>query len=306
MSGVFLLGFTWAAILISLIGIVCRILALSRLPVHLRWELAPIPREKRKESYGGSYLEEYEWWKTARRTSVVGPLFFILKEIFSLHSVQRNNPSLWPFSLAMHLGIYFFIGSIFLHVASVILSLINARMAPTEAYLKVVSLAAFCGYLFGSAGSIGLLLKRVLDKDLRWSNDTGKLFNLFFLAAVFVSGGYALVVSTDEAWAVSFFIEGIIMFDTTLSIGFPLAMHVVLLLVFCAYLPFTNMIHFIGKYFIFHEVMWDDRPMNRQMERELDDLLSQPLDWAAKHAVAGEQRSWAEIAEETGDERTKS
>jgi len=57
MSGIVWHIFAFGAIRIFLIVITYRTLAIIRLPVHLRWELAPIPHEKGKSRYGGSYLE---------------------------------------------------------------------------------------------------------------------------------------------------------------------------------------------------------------------------------------------------------
>jgi nitrate reductase gamma subunit len=180
MSGVFLIVFAWSAIAVFLVVTICRILAIARLPVHLRWELAPIPREKGR--WGGSYLEEYEWWKAARKTSAVGPLLYIVKEIFVLRSVWKHNRSLWPFSFAMHMGIYLFFGALLLHVVLVVRSY-ELQIATIQVCLDVVSTMALCSYLMGAAGTIGLLLKRVFDPNLRWSNGTGTFLNLIFLAA---------------------------------------------------------------------------------------------------------------------------
>ncbi len=32
------------------------------MPIHLRWELYPVPHEAGKAEYGGGYLEETSWW----------------------------------------------------------------------------------------------------------------------------------------------------------------------------------------------------------------------------------------------------
>ena len=40
--------------------------------MHVRWELYPVPHEAQKAHYGGSYLEESEWWKKPREVSLLG------------------------------------------------------------------------------------------------------------------------------------------------------------------------------------------------------------------------------------------
>jgi nitrate reductase gamma subunit len=304
MSGRFLIVFAWCALAFFLTATVWRILAIARLPVHLRWDLAPIPRERGKR--GGTYLEEYEWWKKARKTSAVAPLVYIVKEIFLLRSVWRHNRALWPFSFAMHLGIYLLFGAV------LVLTLLAVRVyelqtGTVQIGLNVASTMALCSYLLGTAGTVGLLLKRVFDPNLRWSNDTGTFLNLLFLAAVFVSGGYAWFVSHNAAGGAATLIGRDIALLGGFRISFPLGLHVTLFLLFCIYLPLTNMVHFAAKYFSFHAVLWNDKPLNERMEREMADLLSHPVGWNASHTRADGRESWAEVAkEEGGNDRTRS
>ena len=56
MSGLILVV-SYALVAVFLLGFVVRTVRLARMPVHLRWELAPIPHEKGRGQYGGSYLE---------------------------------------------------------------------------------------------------------------------------------------------------------------------------------------------------------------------------------------------------------
>src|SRR4030042_1622598 len=105
MSGIFWHVFTFSAILLFLVLAIYRVLDIIRKPVHLRWELAPIPHEKGKGKYGGSYLEEYEWWRKPRRHSHIAPIIYMLREIFLMRGVWKNNRSLWPFSSLLHAGI---------------------------------------------------------------------------------------------------------------------------------------------------------------------------------------------------------
>jgi len=306
MSGVFLVAFAWSALAVLLIGIACRTLAIARLPLHLRWELAPVPREKRKGGYGGSYLEEYEWWKRERKRSTVAPLLFMIREIFLLRSVWKHNRSLWPFSFAMHTGIYLFVGALLFHVALVLHSY-ELQTATIQICLDVISAMALCSYLLGTAGTIGLLLKRVFDRNLRWSNSTGTFLNLLFLAAVSVSGGYAWFGSPNAVFEVGELIGRAISFSGGFAIADPLAVHVTLLLLFWICLPFTSMIHFAAKYFTYHGVIWNDKPLNERMEREVADLLSQPVQWEARHAKLEGKGSWIEVAKEgTCDEGKQS
>jgi nitrate reductase gamma subunit len=76
--------------------------------------------------------------------------------------------------------------------------------------------------------------------------------------------------------------------------------HVAVALVFLAYLPFSQMMHFVAKYFTYHQVRWDDRPLEPggAIEREVTELLQQPVTWAAPHVGADGKKNWVDIATE--------
>ena len=52
MSSVILLAVPYVSIIIFIIGLIYRALKLKGMPVHLRWELTPVPHEKGKAKYG--------------------------------------------------------------------------------------------------------------------------------------------------------------------------------------------------------------------------------------------------------------
>ena len=62
--------FCYACVAVFFTCVVMRFLKLARLPVHVRWELYPVAHEPgAKAKYGGSILEEPEWWTKPRKTS---------------------------------------------------------------------------------------------------------------------------------------------------------------------------------------------------------------------------------------------
>jgi nitrate reductase gamma subunit len=71
---------------------------LARMPVHLRWDPYPIPHEKGRAHYGGSYFEEINWWTNPAQVSVRSELTEMGKEIFFIQSMYHNNRPLWLFS----------------------------------------------------------------------------------------------------------------------------------------------------------------------------------------------------------------
>ena len=304
MSGIVWHIFVFGVIAIFLIVITYRTLAIIRLPVHLRWELAPIPHEKGKGRYGGSYLEEYEWWNKPQRRSLIAPIIYMLTEIFLLRGIWQHNRALWPLTFAFHMGIYLIVGMLFLLVVSAVLIIAEVPLSVLNVFLGIASVFALVGYLLGSLGAIGLILKRALDSNLRPFNTISKYFNLVFLGVVFISGSYAWFNSGYFASEVSLFIKRLITLDAGVTLTFPLSLHIVISLLFILYLPWTDMIHIIAKYFTYHEIRWNDRPQDEKMKRELRGLLAQPVSWSASHVEADGKKNWVDITtKKTSDEK---
>jgi len=303
MSGIFWHIGVFGALAVFLIVTIYRAIALARLPVHLRWELAPIPGEKGKGKYGGSYLEEYEWWKKRRQKSFFAPLKYMAVEIFLLRAIWRHNRALWPLTLSFHTGIYLVFAMLILSIVNAILIITGVPTSVLDVFLVITSIVALAGYLLGGLGAISLLLKRTLDANLRPFNSTSKYFNLVFLGAVFVSGAYSWFVLPDFALSLSQFIKGLVTLDAGVTVSFPLSLHVILASLFFLYLPWTDMIHFVAKYFTYHEIKWDDTPKDARMEKELEGLLSQPVSWSAEHVKADGKKSWADLTKKKTDEQ---
>jgi nitrate reductase gamma subunit len=302
MYGVGWLVLVWGAIAVLVVVVVWRMVRIARQPLHLRWELAPIPHEKGKRRYGGSYLEEHEWWTKKRTKAVIAPVLYMAEEILLLRGVWRGNRSLWPFSFALHSGMYLLILTVLTQMALTGLSVGGVRS--TVAFLLgVASFSMITSCVLGSIGAVGLILKRGIGRDLRWSNSTQTFLNLAVLGAVFVSGLVVWCVSADPAKAVSGLAKDLLSFDTSLSLSPSLAIHVGALALCCVYLPFTSMMHFAAKYFMYHGVRWNDEPLNERMEREVEALLAQHVTWSERHTGLSERTSWtALVAEGTEDE----
>jgi nitrate reductase gamma subunit len=296
MSGITWQVFTFGAIGVSSLVIAYRTWAIIRLPLHLRWELAPIPHEKGKGRYGGSYLEEYEWWNKPRARSRVSPMMYMAREILLLSGVWQHNRGLWPLAFSLHMGVYLISGMLPLLLVSTVLSLAESPPYILHCSLSIASVLAQGGYLLGGVGSIGLVFKRVLDSSLRPFSTISRYFNLLFLGAVFVSGGYAWIKSGDTVPAMSLFMKGLITLDSGVTVAFPLSLHILISLLFVLYLPLTDMIHFIAKFFMFHQIRWDDEPQDKRMERELSVLLAQHVTWSAPHVGADGERDWTDVA----------
>jgi nitrate reductase gamma subunit len=296
MSGIVWHIVTLGAVIIFLVIIVYRAIAIVRLPVHLRWELAPIPHEKGKGGYGGSYLEEFEWWRRPRRRSRIAPIIYMFREIFLLKGIWKNNRALWPLSFGLHTGIYILVITFLLQVLNAVFIITKVPESTLDVTFTVASVLALAGYLLGGSGAIGLILKRALDAGYRPFTTVTRYLPLVFLILVFFSGIYAWFATGDFARETSAFIKSLVTIDTGITAAFPLSMHFIICLLFIIYLPLTDMAHFMAKYFTYHYIRWNDTPQNEKMTRELQRLLTQPVGWSATHVPARGQKSWADTA----------
>jgi nitrate reductase gamma subunit len=285
----------WGLLALFLVAFVVRTVRIARLPVHLRWELAPVPKEKTRGKYGGSYLEEYEWWRKPREESRLTELVYMLKEIVFLKALHEHNRRLWWFSFPFHMGLYLLIVAGALLVAGGALSAAG-RSVPELG--GVVGALALAGNGLGIAGAAGLFGSRLIDGKLRRFTTPVAFFNLLLLAAVFGTG-VAAVLSVDEfGIRVVGLAAGVLRGRSPELVPGLLAGHAALVVVFLAVLPFGQMMHFVAKYFTYHQVRWDDRPLEAgsSLEREVREMLGRPVTWSAAHVGADGVKTWADIA----------
>ena len=298
LSSTFLVVVAWILLAVFIVAFVLRTIRIARLPVHLRWELAPVPHEKGKSRYGGSYLEEYEWWTKPREKDLVREASYMLQEILLLKSVWEHNRGLWWFSFPFHIGMYVLIAA----GASLLLrGVLEAAAVQTAGeWGSGISILAGVGFALGGIGALGLLCKRLAEPRLRDFTTPAALFNLILLLAIFVTGGYAVLASQNFAGSVWGFGTALLTGGPSVQVPTILAAHLLLALLFLAYLPFSRMMHFVAKYFTYHQVRWDDEPLTAggRLEREANRLLGQPLTSAAPHVNANGSMNWVDVATE--------
>lgn len=283
-----------AAALIFLIGNITRVVRILRAPAHIRWDLYPIPKGPReKQRYGGSYFEETEWWTKPQSHGRIGEFLFVVKEVLFLRGVRENFRALWPWSLALHWGLYLYI---FIVAAG-----IKTRLLQIAHFNVTVSLGFKAACLVGCLGALGLIVTRCTFPRLRPFTTRSTLFNLVFLLAIFLTGAASAFVHPNSlpSPVVAASSPGSPQF-TALETA-----HVVLLALFLAYFPFTHMTHMFMKYFTWHRVRWDDTPAvhDARIDSQLSANLGRPVSWYAGHISGTEPRTWSDVVtRENSDE----
>jgi nitrate reductase gamma subunit len=159
---------------------------------------------------------------------------------------------------------------------------------------------AGAGFALGGIGALGLLVSRFADPRFRDYTTPAALFNLILLLAIFVTGGYVVAASQDLSGSLWSYGTGLVTGDLSVELSGVEQAHFLLALVFLAYLPFTRMMHFVAKYFTYHQVRWDDEPLvaGGRLEQEANRLMEQPVTWGADHVNANGSKNWVDVATE--------
>ena len=198
---------TYLAIAVFILGVLKRIVAYKRNPMHLRWELYPVAHEGGgRASYGGGYLEELEWWNKPRETSRIRELSVMIPEMLFLKAAYEHNRPLWMVSFPFHFGLYLTFGLVALLVFCAVAQLAGLP-ADSGLLALVVGICAILGpfaFSLSLVGALGLLRRRLRDPALRNYSAMEHYFNLvLFIATMCVAlahlgnGGSHL---RDGAW----------------------------------------------------------------------------------------------------------
>ena len=292
----------YAGLLIFFAGCLKRIIQYANTPLHLRWELYPLPHEHPyRAAYGGSYFETLDWWRKPQVAHHRGDVLFLAEEVIFLKSLRDYNRKLWLPSLMFHFGLYLAIVATVCAAAISAAGLFFTGSAVVGIVAIVAPLVKFSGVAaaaFIVAGALWLLVHRMVDSGMKNSTHAGDIFNLLFFIAAFslLIGGY--LMRAPGTASLGEFARGVVDFDRSLRLGPIFAAGAILSAVLVAYIPFTHMAHFIAKYFTWHSVRWDDLRNDRgsAIEGKIAAALNYKPTWSAPHMGADGKRTWGEIA----------
>lgn len=290
----------YVSILFFLSAVTWKTIKYARMPVHLRWELYPVAHETRRK-YGGSRLEELDWWTKPRRKSYFGEIKYILREGLLFEKCYRNNRGLWYFTYPFHMGLFLLAGwLILLFIGALVIPAGIPVAKSASAWVWTIHYlilgVGITSLVLGTFGCAGLLIRRSTNERLKIYTAPIDYFNLSFILAVLLSGLFSWYFF-DPAFATAReFMKSLVTFSPTTTINPAMTISIILFSLLLIYLPFTPMIHGLAKYFTYHRVFWEDEPnlSGGDIEKKVAKLLNQPVSWTAPHIQQGKR--WKEIA----------
>jgi len=178
-----------------------------------------------------------KWTLYPKPEGLVGQLGYMFREMFTFETLYKFNRPLWAGSFVMHMAMLGF-------AVSFILATVQAvSIFPARLFLYVIFVSAL--FIMGL---------RLTDRDMKALTSFEELFNLGFLAAAAISLWAALDVG---------FIQYITELAKFSKPSGPLACRQVLAVLlgglFLIYLPWSKMVHYISKYFTYHEINWREQ-----------------------------------------------
>lgn len=274
---------------------------LAASPLHVRWELYPVPHEGEKAAYGGSFMEEKDWWTKPRHISHWGDIKGILTEVLFLHATFEHNLKLWVRTYPFHVGMYLLMGGTIIVILSVIAQICG--LAPQGGLMvfinNVINATALLGAFCIAGGGIGLIQRRRSDEGLKRYSTPEHYLNLgaFVLFAVLTLAAWAF--NPSYAQLANTFIYNLFTFNfqPLPSVSFVLSMLVGFFVLI--WIPMTNMGHLIMKYSMYHDIRWGDEPttFSTKNQQKIMDALKFNVTWSAEHIAGdGQPKTWVDVA----------
>jgi len=294
--------FTYIAVVVAVVAVLYKIYKYSTMPIHLRWELYPVPKEGEKVHHGGSFYEDLDWWKKDRKESLISEAIHMVQEMIFIKILWENKRSLWYRSFPFHFGLYMLIGTAGLLIFGVLLGVAGITNATLLSLLAgLIKLVGVIGLALATLGAAALLHRRLTDPDLVDFTAPRDIFNLVIFLATFACAWVAFVIKEGGLAALSGYMYSLITFQVSAEVGgFWVVLTLALFSFLILYVPISHMSHFVTKYFMWHKVRWDDTPnmVGSDIEKRIQSAVAYRVTWSAAHLAADGKKNWVDIATE--------
>jgi nitrate reductase gamma subunit len=212
----------------------------------------------------------------------------------------KRNRALWYLTYPFHLGVFLIASWLFLILLGAVTLLLGIAVSSSSGvwgqllfYATIIS--GTVGFVFCLITGLGLLIKRVLDPELRPYTVPADYINLLVIIVVMASSVWTCFFHDATFTFAREYVKSLISFSPTPEMDTVLSVNVILFSLLFVYLPFSQMRHGLAKYFTYHKVRWEDEPNLREspLERKITKLLNRRVTWAAPHIRRGD--TWAEV-----------
>ncbi|MBB5142357.1 respiratory nitrate reductase subunit gamma [Desulfovibrio intestinalis] len=270
-------------------------------PLHVRWELYPVPHEGSKTVYGGSFMEEKDWWTKPRHISHWGDIKALLTEVLFLHATFEHNLKLWVRSYPFHVGMYMLMGGTIIVLCAVFAQLFGLN--PQGGFMifvgNIINAVVLVGTLCIIIGGIGLIERRRNDEGLRRYSTPEHYFNLVIFIVFGLLGLAAWAFSPSYFELARTFIYNLITFNFAPQTSVLFSLHLLIGFFLLIWIPMTHMGHVFMKYFTYHDIRWGDEPTSSsdKNKAKILEALKFNVTWSAKHIAGdGTPKSWVDVA----------
>lgn len=270
-------------------------------PLHVRWELYPVPHEGVKTVYGGSFMEEKDWWTKPRHVDHWGGIKALLTEVLFLHATFKHNFKLWQSSYPFHFGLYMLMGGTIIVICAVFAQFLG--LDPNGGFMTFISNLISACVLVGSlcmiVGGVCLIQRRRNDDGLRRYTTPEHYFNLAVFIVFGILGLMAWATAPSYFDLARTFIRNLFTLTFTPLPNTFFTLHLLVGFFLLIWIPMTHMGHLFMKYFTYHDIRWGDEPTNysETNKQKIVDALKYTVTWSAKHITPdGKSRSWVDVA----------
>ncbi|MBO4335938.1 MAG: nitrate reductase [Desulfovibrio sp.] len=280
---------------------------LAASPLHVRWEIYPVPHEGKKAAYGGSFMENSDWWTKVRHVEHFYDILGIFKEVLLLEATFKHNHTLWFRTYPFHFGLYMLMGGSIILFFTVLAGLLGAsplwNPQEMEGFVtfihNVLNSVVLIGALAIFGGGIALICRRMNDEGLAVYSSREHFLNIgVFVLFAFLTlmtwacnADYVILAATfmHNLLTLNFVPQESNLFALSMLLGFFVLL----------WIPLSNMQHLLLKYFMYHDIRWNDVPTQASVTNQnlIPDLLKKQVTWAAPHIAGdGTPKSWLDVA----------
>jgi len=295
---------SYITLIVFIVLVVMRMIRIGTAPVHLRWELYPVPHESGpRAKYGGSKMEEVDFWTKKHKSNILGEMKVMLPEIIFLKGVWEYNRKLWTGSFPFHFALYLIFINIALFILAAIMTLSGSPIGADQSGINLwiywaTYVISWIATVMGTLGAVRMLFLRIVDDGLAKFSTMSHYFNIILIGAYYFTGMLWVAMDPMLVENILAYFVGIFTFSAMADFPTIAYVHMYIGLFFAFYLPFTHMTHFFTKYFTYHKIRWEDSQVTpgSAMQKRLAQQLTQPVTWSASHIGADGTKNWLDLA----------